>query len=697
MSEVVEGKKKKTYLGHAITKDGHIRYTSVSAIKSFDKQSDGGCPRKFFYMYKLGVKLARTAALDEGADYAEKLEHYLKTGEDVLPPVLQPAKKLFPEPGPDLECEEPLGDIEKAVKLRDLMLKGAPGPWPDLLQGEIDDAAGLTFAGIPADGAADCRHTRGEFIDSDRLLKKDPPGTLVVHIDDLKTASRIFPQKIQKGPKAGVIIPAYTKTGAEVCNDVQMLGYARHAIGKYPGMTHARLSLIYANKTKREAEKRTGIISVEQILERTYRIDQVVEQMKQVATATRIEDVPPNTSACGSFTHVDPNDPTKTLKGCGYRYQCPLHASQVVTNMLGTYKESAMSLFDQVPGAVAAPPPPPAPLPPPLDDAAHAAQVAAERAKLLASFTTTAAVPAPAAVSYGFCSKCGTPLTNMNASSMPNGTTLHIGCAANAAPPAPQVVVGHNDVVYGVVVPPSLPIAVNPPDQPKAPDLIAAAGPVPPEEIAQIDDPELRARTESHAAEHARRAAAAAAAEEAAKVAAGTSVWCPSGNMKLVLDSTMAIEGYTCQCTKHWTAKALRPIKEADGRFTTVIPRHKPVAKKDEAPAADPYAAAPAPAPSAPAVPVVADPAPAAPSVSSIVAPAVPASLPPPVAQVRHPHGIDTRGKKAIYRVTKGGSVFGMIASSTADALARASLHVCFDGDVSEVEAVEKIIAQVIE
>jgi hypothetical protein len=553
-------KRERPFLGHAI-ENGKVRFSSVSQIKIFDPKSDG-CNRKWAFQYKFGKKPAKTSVLTAGIDHAEKLEHYLKTGEDVLPPVLQAAKDFFPQPGSDLEVEEPLGtDIVQAIRFREAFLKSGQLVNPYLDQ--INKFAGLTAAGIPIEGAADFRHRRGEYIGPDGDLRRENQDIRVVEIGDLKAVGRIYPHTIMRGKNAGMVLQSYVKTHAEVCEDTQMLGYARHAVNKYPDMTHARLSHIYANKEKREAAKRTGLISVATIIERWSNIENIARKMESVATASRIEDVEPNINACDSFMHVDPADPTgkKMLKGCPHRYYCPLSVSQTAQTMLGTYKESVMSLFDApvVSSPVVAPPVPP----PVFDAAAHAAAVAAEKARLLAE---------DAPVSLGFCAKCGTSLSTANALKLPSGDVKHIGCAAAVvAPPVPTP----------APVAPPLPIAVNPPDQPKMPGLLDAADPVSAEEIAQITDPTLKAKVEQHAREHAERAAAEAAKAEAEKVAAGTSSWCPGSNLKIVVDTTIAMSGYNCSCAKHYTMKQLKPIKEGE-QFVSVLPRHK-LPKKDAA------------------------------------------------------------------------------------------------------------------
>lgn len=544
-------KQERENIGSAV-RNGQLRFTSASQIKLFDPKSDG-CNRKWAFQYLLRKKPKKTPAQEHGTNYAAELEHYLTTGEDVLSPTLQPAKKYFPLPGPDLECERPLGDIAKSVALRDALLKLPRMQWPQMMVDAMKRFAGLTAHDVPIEGAADYRHRRGEFVGPDGQLRRETPGAIVVEIGDLKTISRIYPQKILSGENAGIVLQSYAKSDAEICDDIQMLSYGRHGVDLYRDITHTRLSHVYANTKKKEAVKRTGIISVETLLRRWERVDQIVAQMEQVATATKIEDIEPNLNACDAFTHVDPDDPEskRVLKGCAHRYYCPLAAAQVAPTLLGPVKEAAMSLFDQ--GSlfsVPAPVPPPVPVPIPASEDFNAA-VQREKERLLAE------------ESFGFCTRCGGQLSALNMSKLPSGEVKHIGCprAAVTAPP--------------------LPIAINPPDRPPPAPLLEAADPVPPEAIAEITDPALKQTVEEHARQHAERAAAEARKAEEEKLAAGSAIWCQGSSQRVVITTEMTLgRGYVCKCGKTYSAKTLKPLLE-NGQHVAVIPKHKPPKKED--------------------------------------------------------------------------------------------------------------------
>lgn len=614
----------KIFKGSAV-RNGRLIFTSVSQIKMFDKAHEG-CPRKWTYHYVLKKKLAKTGALIKGADLGVLLYKYLTTNQDVLPPVLLPAKKFFPVPGQDLECEKPFAtgaqgkgeDLLLAIALREQLVTGnLTWQQKEALQSDINRYSGLTANGISVDGAADCRHHRGTFIGEDGVLYKEAPGMLVGETVDQKAVSRIHPQVIRSGQNAGQVLQSYVLKGPALCNDVQMLGYGVYDADARPELTHVRLSHVYANKSKREAQKYTALISVAQLRERWHRVDGVVSEMDAHASVTKIEDVEPNTNACDAYTHVDPNNPKgPALKGCGHKYYCPLSSTQATSNLMGlsAYKENVMSLFDEVPAFASpsiipiAPPVPPAP-PVPQDATAYAAAVEAEKQRLLAA----APVAPPIAVSYGTCAACGEALSEQNASRLQSGAIKHFNCAnvAVAAPSAPPAV-------------PTVPTGVRPPDAPTSNNLLDRADPMPAAEIAKVTDPELRAKLEEHAKAHAARELERLAAETAGRPSA--TVWCPTSTIKVKMTPEIMVLGkYTCQCTKVYTVKALKPLKEGDD-YVSVIPKHKPV-KTDE------VAAPPVP-PVPPAVPTVeaAPPVPLAPPVPPAV-PTIEVAAPPVPSQ----------------------------------------------------------------
>lgn len=629
-------RKRKVFLGHAVEK-GFIRFLSVKQIMLFAPDS-GGCPRKWAFEYLFGKKLQKTKSLVQGAELGEALEEYLTTGRNVLPPILQPAKHLYPTPGPDLECEKrfatgPDGeDILKAIagreRLRDL---GASLSAPEIAEAQraIQNYARLTVLGIPIEGAADVRHRRGEFVDEDGALRSEVRGMVVTETIDQKTAVRVRPHKITRGKNAGMILPSYVLSAAEICNDVQMLGYGIYEADNNPAVTHLRLSHVQVSKTSRDAKKSTGLISVEQVRERWHRRAVVnVEKMVQVAGATDTRDVESNTLSCDKYTHVSPDDPTgKTvLKGCGHRYYCPLAAHQVSFALdLGegddeeettTMDGNGKSAFD----AINMPSPPngaPQAPPAPLTEQQYADAVATARAQ----FAQQAVAPPmqqswpqpptsgphahPGALGIeGYrpgqpCNGFGYYANANGAGFMPAEPGHVCQACAHLRAPSPPVT-----QVMPAVAPPPPPAppaptpptvaAVRPPDAP-TPGILDGARPMPAEEIAKVEDPTLRAQLEAHAAAHAQREQERASTQPGG----GASPWCQPQTPKIHITDDMLAEGsYTCHCGKTYTTKLLKPVKESDGRYMSTIPKHKPVNKAPAASAAPIAATSAAPLPS---------------------------------------------------------------------------------------------------
>lgn len=582
--------KKRVYLGHSIL-NGKFRYTSVTQIKMFDPTIEGGCPRKWFFAYMQGKKELKIDAQIEGGDLAEKLEHYLSTGEDILPPVLQEAKKFFPMPGPDLEVEKPLGkDIKRAVELRDAVLNGSTLN----LSHQIKELAGLTALDIPLDGAADWRHRRGTYIDKNGVLQKEAPDMRVVSIGDLKSTKQID----SYFTRTKTLMRGYAKTDSEVCDDHQMIGYGQHAVDLYPDITHVRLEHVYAQKKKFASAIRGGLVTVDEIRRRWKRTEKVVRQMEQTTTAMRAEDVQPNTNACDDFVHLV--DPVNKIyrQGCAHRLYCPLSQSQQVVNLLGK-ETSGMSLFDSLqPNGVALPPPiplaPKAPAPPAphLTGEDYAAQVELEKAKIKIQSGT---------------------LSLDGSGQVFDRTGAEAGGFIMRAPTEAERVAFKT---FG---------AINAPDAPPTPSMFHAAAPMPAEDIAQIGDKDARARAEEHAKAHAE----ASATEEANAPAPKTKVaWCPGGEQPIALTMEMAVlkKPIPCQCGK--LISITKPEKLEDGSFRFVTPKHKVPKVKEEAPV---LAIAP-PAPPPPSIPLIPHvPPPVSPHAVLPVPPPPPA---PPIPQI---------------------------------------------------------------
>lgn len=602
------------YLGHAVV-DGNIRFLSVSQIVVFDPAQEGGCNRRWAFRYVFGKKEPSTPAQLAGQEYARQLEHYLKTGEDILQPVLRAAKHFFPRPGPDLEVERELGDIATAMKLREALLRPENASGRDMIAAEIRRVAGLTAAGIPLIGAADFRHRRGEYIDSDGMVRREDPGMRVVETADLKTTARIDAHISHGGHQ----YPGYAKTTEEILAHPQMVGYGVHGHNIYPDATHARLSHIYAQtKNGLAGAKRTGLLPVEEVLRRWERVEAVAREMEQVARAKEPKHVPPNLKSCNAFHRecphagycVRPKGDVIDLFAIGSRGETTMTLSlfdMVKSNGVSTttapssspvpevHTTAPMGLFAQA-EAVAVPP---LPVSPPLPDAEWQAKKDAERARLLAedavSKSAAARHPLEGLEGYAVGQNCAGNgyYANRNGQGFIPVEPGH--ACATCAPALPRI------------------DAINPLDAPPV-DPIAEADPLPPEVIATIENPELRQRAEEHARAHAaRRLEAAQSSGKEGKVSGR----CPAGHQRVVLAEGQDKRKYTCPvCGKRLGIKP-----SADGKEATLPGHLMPRTEDTTMTAAAPSAS----------TSTVAGVAPPLPPATTAIPPLPPGIVPPPI------------------------------------------------------------------
>jgi hypothetical protein len=286
---MADEKSRKRPSGHAV-ENGVIRYLSVSQIQEFDESTTGGCPRKWFFNKVKRLPSKQTGAQALGEAVHSQNEHYLLTGQDVLGPIARAGKHLLPEPGPDLLVEHPLAEIEKDGTIK-------PG--------------GLEAAGVPLIGYIDLVNPREKPLE----------------VVDFKTTSK----------------KAYIKTIDEMQKTVQMTGYARWAIIKYPDLEAVRLTHIYyLTRGSPYAERVSTVVDLTTVKHRWQNVEHIVHRMKATAGVEDFHDVEPNFESCTVYG------------GCPYRTQC--HESPLVRISM-----SLLSRMRQQNG-VATPPPAPVPI-----------------------------------------------------------------------------------------------------------------------------------------------------------------------------------------------------------------------------------------------------------------------------------------------------------------------------------------------
>ncbi len=218
--------------------DGKLTYTSVSAITTFDPSQYGGCQRRWFYRYVAGLEEQTTVAQTAGTNGHKQIEHYLKTGEKALGPVVLAGIEHIPEPGPDLLVEHYFnGELVAHTPAYDVPLKG----FIDLVN--------------PRDG----------------VEVRDWKFT-----GDLKNA----------------------KTGPQLLETVQMTGYGVWALDKYQA-PEVRLTHVYfQTRGMPDARKSSVMASADDLRTRWARVESVVGQMTEIATRENPTDVPINERAC---------------------------------------------------------------------------------------------------------------------------------------------------------------------------------------------------------------------------------------------------------------------------------------------------------------------------------------------------------------------------------------------------------------
>lgn len=585
-------------VGATLDATSNFRFISVSQIVTFDANQEGGCPRRWAFDKKKifgGKKEPESEAQRKGKVGARILAHYLKTGEDCLPAELRAGKHFLPKPGADLEVEQELGDLERAVKMRDALLSGAemPQTWRERMPVEIEKSVGLVAEGIPFTGAADVRHFRGEYVTTAGILVKEDAGKIVGEVGDHKMTSRISDYVSRKGE--GKVYPGNAKTVEQISNHPQWLAYGVHMANRHPDLTHERLSAFYyQTKHGIAAEKRTILLEVGEVRERwARRVLPVVREMVHVAKAKKISEVPHNLRSCIQFN-----------KPCPHSEYCDRPKGDIfdllqIDRPVGGEPMAFEDLFGDSPSnGVSKHQPPPAVQKPQTTDDEHRAAVEAAKTK----FQSDAAAP----ITYGYCASCGSALSKDNASRLPNGAIKHVGCANGNA----NLVEGPKDRAIG---------AVNPADGPM-PDITRDAAALGAETIAKIEDPEIKARAEVHAAAVATKKAA----EEAAKPAKEkTSGRCPSSGKKLLMtreESTFRKK--KCDhCGKLWdkVKDSMITIEGGDAILFTV-PSHNMV--KVETPASVP-APSSTPAEEPPSIPDE-----AAPDLPDETAPELPEEVP---------------------------------------------------------------------
>ncbi|AGC44563.1 hypothetical protein MYSTI_03251 [Myxococcus stipitatus DSM 14675] len=237
---------------------GAINFLSILQLKQFSL-----CQRSWYFAKVLRLPEPESKAQALGIKGHAQLEHYLRTGEDVLGDIARAGHHLLPTPGSDLLVEESFG---------------TPSP--------------LSADGVPFIGHIDLINPR-------RLADG------VLRVTDHKFSSHVA----RYGATPAQLVDASTEAG------LQMVGYgvwAALSVERFPSVRVLELEHLYfQTRGARRAESVLARTSTEHVThEWTEKVVPMVRRMREVARATRSADAPPNFGACEKFG------------GCPFKEKC---------------------------------------------------------------------------------------------------------------------------------------------------------------------------------------------------------------------------------------------------------------------------------------------------------------------------------------------------------------------------------------
>ncbi len=349
----------------------NLEKVSVSQIASFDPTQPAGCPRRWWFRYVAGKSEPETASKSKGKDFHTSIEHYLKTGEDVLSPEVRAGKHLIRR-----------GERQYVeVQVPDRVFR-----------------LGLDFAGVYLSGRIDLLDCGTIHLDGEGAEVSED----VIEVLDWKTTSSIA---------------AYGKSGAALLTDPQMVGYGLAVLNADKYADRVRLSHVYfQTRGQKLAAKRTIVATRDHLEGEHRRLTAVVNDMRAIAQISDASEVPKNLLACSAYG------------GCPHASYCPKTEAERLKNIWRT----PMSLRRATPAPQTQVTPAQQPAPDaPSAQAVHTAPVqpapvrAETAAKLRAEIERTDDEEG--------CADCGEELTIRNVSRLTDGTIKHIGC--KGAPP----------------------------------------------------------------------------------------------------------------------------------------------------------------------------------------------------------------------------------------------------------------------
>lgn len=287
--------------------NGLIRYLSVSALTAYDLESYGGCPRRWWFRYVDGKKEPGKASTKLGEMVHAQLEHYQKTGEDVLGDIARAGMRFIPTPNPTKSWAEYQFGAVEGDRITSL----------------------LTAAGVPVVGKIDLvRWGDSVLCDDGEVMQTGP----IVEVIDYKTTKQIDTIVDELGRERR----GYAKTPDDMANTWQMTGYGEVALATASVRSLALSHLYFQTKGPRDARKVMVIMDRQVNAARWVKATPLVEQMKATAQCAKAVDVKANYDACGAYG------------GCPHREYCPREAGQVLVQLFGRKGDRTMGLLDKM-------------------------------------------------------------------------------------------------------------------------------------------------------------------------------------------------------------------------------------------------------------------------------------------------------------------------------------------------------------
>lgn len=288
---------------------GEHRYFSVTGLEKGDPRS-GGCWQKYYRRRVLHEKEPISeksqTQMEKGDGVHTSIEHYYKTGEKALPPIVLKAMHLLPPRGPGLLLEQALHSINPLTR-------------------EISSV--LTAAGKPFVGYMDLINLRGDTVDE--YGDRDPPGTIEVNDWKLKgNAKDRHGNSLLKHPD-------------ELIRTIQMGGYGEAIRRAFPGTQHVRISHTNFIEKGGESKKVTRLHVVQEFEEGWKYVEGIARTAIEIVREPDLKRVPYNSNACSAYG------------GCPYRDVCPgfqrTSLDSLWNKVASDFKENDMGLLTNLP------------------------------------------------------------------------------------------------------------------------------------------------------------------------------------------------------------------------------------------------------------------------------------------------------------------------------------------------------------